>query len=71
LVRITDSRPTSRSWRGIAADVAVYTKRKAAGVVASDPSLGRKRPRSAAIAGWGWGALPRTPTQDDCDRRLN
>ena len=71
MVRITDSRPTSRSWRGIAADVAVYTKRKAAGVVESDPSLGRKRPRSAAIAGWGWGALPRTPTQDDCDRRLN
>jgi hypothetical protein len=33
-----------RSWRGI--------EKKAACVAASGPSLGRKRPRRAAIAGW-------------------
>src|SRR5207253_5151521 len=45
-------------WRGIAADVTAYTKRKAACVAASGPSLGRKRPRRAAIAGGGGGSLP-------------
>ena len=46
-----------RPWRGIAADVTAYTKRKAACVATSGPSLGRKRPRRAAIA---WGCY-RTP----------
>ena len=38
-----------------------YTKRKAACVATSGPSLGRKRPRRAAIAGWGWGGRYRIP----------
>jgi hypothetical protein len=40
-----------RSWRGFAADVASYTKRKAAGVAAGDPSLGRKKPKEGSGGG--------------------
>src|SRR4051794_29368800 len=39
----------------------VHTKRKAACVATSGPSLGRKRPRRAAIAG-GRGSLPHAPS---------
>jgi hypothetical protein len=39
---------------------ALHTK-KAACVATSGPSLGRKRPRRAAIAGWGWGRYRITP----------
>ena len=35
------------------------------------PSLGRKRPMRAAIAGWGWGVATAYPYLRDRDQRLN
>jgi hypothetical protein len=48
-----------RQWHGLShaglEPKCLNTKRKAACVATSGPSLGRKRPRRAAIVGWGWG----------------
>src|SRR6476661_2110262 len=44
------ARAKPRSTSYCSADVTAYTKRKAACVATSGPSLGRKRPRRAAIA---------------------